>query len=227
MNEDQTTTAQLHREIGFVKDSLIDKVDARHREMLAAAELVNEKLEAISQRINVIEAARVEYKADTKDRVEAALAAQEKAVDAALNAADKATTLRADQLAVEFHEHLTQYRHETDIALASAHKATEAAFAASEKAISKAESANEKRFEGVNEFRQTLSDQAQLFMPRTEAIALSDRNTERIQDITDRLNLIQGQAAGSKASYSAIGTGIAALAALVVIVNILLAYALR
>lgn len=37
---------------------------------------------------------------------------------------------------------------------------------ASEKAIAKAEAANEKRFAGVNEFRQQLSDQAKEFMPR-------------------------------------------------------------
>ena len=36
-------------------------------------------------------------------------------------------------------------------------------------AITKAETATEKRFEAVNEFRSTLSDQARLLMPRAEA----------------------------------------------------------
>lgn len=41
------TTAQLHREIGFIRALLDDKVDARHREMLDAAELAEAKLNAI------------------------------------------------------------------------------------------------------------------------------------------------------------------------------------
>jgi predicted phage tail protein len=40
------------------------------------------------------------------------------------------------------------------------------------------------RFQSVNEFRQTLSDQASLFITRTEAEAAISRNAERIQDIT-------------------------------------------
>jgi hypothetical protein len=42
------------------------------------------------------------------------------------------------------------------------------ALQAAEKAITKAEIATEKRFEGVNEFRQTLSDQARDFANKSE-----------------------------------------------------------
>jgi len=45
---------------------------------------------------------------------------------------------------------------------------TNAALASADKATLKAESATEKRFEGVNEFRNTLSDQQRTFMPRSE-----------------------------------------------------------
>lgn len=41
----------------------------------------------------------------------------------------------------------------------------------SDKAVIKAETATEKRFEGVNEFRQTLADQAATLMPRSEALS--------------------------------------------------------
>lgn len=48
---------------------------------------------------------------------------------------------------------------------------TTLALAAADKAVTKAEIATEKRFEGVNEFRSTLADQAARLMPREEAIS--------------------------------------------------------
>jgi hypothetical protein len=56
-----------------------------------------------------------------------------------------------------------------------------------EKAITKAEIANDKRFDAVNEFRSQLADQARTFMPRTEAVQLADAATARIREIGDRL----------------------------------------
>lgn len=44
-----------------------------------------------------------------------------------------------------------------------------AALSAAKEAVVKAETAAEKRFESVNEFRGTLSDQQRMLMPRTEA----------------------------------------------------------
>jgi hypothetical protein len=46
--------------------------------------------------------------------------------------------------------------------------ATQAALDAADKALTKAEQASEKRFEGVNEFRATLQDQASRFVTRAE-----------------------------------------------------------
>lgn len=48
---------------------------------------------------------------------------------------------------------------------------TTLALAAADKAVTKSEIATEKRFEGVNEFRSTLADQAARLMPREEATA--------------------------------------------------------
>lgn len=48
---------------------------------------------------------------------------------------------------------------------------TTLALSAADKAVTKAEVATEKRFEGVNEFRQTLADQAARLMPREEALS--------------------------------------------------------
>ncbi len=48
-------------------------------------------------------------------------------------------------------------------------------FASVERAVSKAEAATEKRFEGVNEFRAQLSDQAARFITRDELQALESK----------------------------------------------------
>ncbi len=61
-------------------------------------------------------------------------------------------------------EHFDQLR-------ASDQEAIAAALAAAEKAVTKAEEASSKRFESVNEFRQTLSDQTATFLTRKEAMA--------------------------------------------------------
>ena len=77
-------------------------------------------------------------------------------------------------------------------------KAVASAFEASNTAIVKSEVASEKRFESVNEFRQTLSDQAAAFLPRAEADRVTTSNAEKIQGLTDRLNRMDAQDTGSK-----------------------------
>jgi hypothetical protein len=74
-----------------------------------------------------------------------------------------------------------------DIAVEAHRASIQAALNASDKAISKSEEATEKRFDSVNEFRRTLSDQASLFITRKEAEASVERNAERIRETTNRL----------------------------------------
>lgn len=94
--------------------------------------------------------------------------AQQRAVEKALEAAEKAVERRQDNLDREFHEHLEQVRHENALAFSNSEKAISAALAAQKEAVAKAETANEKRFESVNEFRGQLNDQAAQFLPRAE-----------------------------------------------------------
>jgi leucyl aminopeptidase (aminopeptidase T) len=68
-------------------------------------------------------------------------------------------------------------------ALVAQEKAVAAALAASKEAVTKAEVANEKRFDGVNEFRQALSDQTNTFLPRSEY----DVNHKTLQKQMDTL----------------------------------------
>jgi hypothetical protein len=71
-------------------------------------------------------------------------------------------------------------------ALDAAKEAVAAALAAAEKAVLKAERAAELRFDAVNEFRATLTDQAATFA-----------STEKVDGLERRLSLIEGAKAGA------------------------------
>ena len=101
---------------------------------------------------------------------------------------------------------------------------------ASKEAIIKAEVATEKRFEGVNEFRAQLSDQARTFMPRTEAIQLAEQASERIRELSDRLterigeltawrNRTEGQGLGVKENRNGLYAALSATVAVIAIVG--------
>ena len=101
--------------------------------------------------------------------------------------------------------------------------AVAAAFVAAREATTKAENANERRFESVNEFRQTLSDQAATFITRAEAEARIGANSEKIGDLFDRVNLMGGRQAGSTDAralmIAAVGIliGVAAVATTIIV----------
>lgn len=125
------------------------------------------------------------------------------------------------------------------LALAEMDKRYQQRFEAQEKAIAKAEMASEKRFEGVNEFRAQLTDQATTFLPRTEYYAahnsLSDKMTvgaeamtskieasnkafaERIDDLRESRDKKEGQSTGINASWVILIGAVALIESLVVI----------
>lgn len=59
-------------------------------------------------------------------------------------------------------------------------QATQSALAAADRAVNKAETASEKRFEGINEFRGALSDQQKTLVTRTEIDLLSKTLNEKL-----------------------------------------------
>jgi hypothetical protein len=89
------------------------------------------------------------------------------------------------------------------------------ALAAADKAVSKAESATEKRFESVNEFRQTLSDQTRSFISKVEFEAVRDTNAARIADLASRLDKTEGKAVGLNAGWVYLLGGLSVAATLV------------
>ncbi len=108
----------------------------------------------------------------------------------------------------------------------------DAAFQSSQKAIEKADTATEKRFEGVNEFRAQLADQAGKFVTRETMDALIDklaqqidRNRQDLDSLEKRIDLRQGEIQGTSFTMARIVTavtlGVAVLGVLIVLMNYL------
>lgn len=93
---------------------------------------------------------------------------------------------------------------------ASMDEKTTLALSSADKAVSKAEIATERRFEGVNEFRQTLSDQAAQFVTRREFESLRHAGTERMDELKEWIDRTSGERTGGRTK---VGDQRAALAA--------------
>jgi hypothetical protein len=83
-------------------------------------------------------------------------------------------------------------------AMLSAEKAVQSALTAANTAVGKAEIANEKRLDSVNEFRQTLTDQASTLMPRGETQVALGSITEKIAELALRISRTDGSADGKR-----------------------------
>jgi len=105
-------------------------------------------------------------------------------------------------------------------ALAAQEKAVTAALTAADRAVAKAENASERRFEGVNEFRATLADQAANLMPRAEAEARMRSLSDKLDAQQKVIDTQQGARAGTHDSWGYL-VGFAGL--VLVLINIYLA----
>lgn len=98
-------------------------------------------------------------------------------------------------------------------------KAIDAAMAAAEKAVTKAENATERRFDAVNEFRATLSDQAATLASKAELGALVDR----FVDLVARVDRTEGRSGGLNAGWGyltgAIGLAVGVIAVVATLVG--------
>jgi hypothetical protein len=109
-----------------------------------------------------------------------------------------------------------------EAALLSAKEAVQTALTAAEKAVVKAETATEKRFESVNEFRATLSDQAASFPSRVELRALADT----VSILRDEVTALRSETRGSTATRSTLfavgGLIVAVISTAVIVLSFLL-----
>lgn len=72
------------------------------------------------------------------------------------------------------------------------------ALVSAKEAVTKAETASDRRFEGVNEFRATLADQQRTLMPRQEVELLIKNMSSRLDSIDDT---VQKSQAGRSGAY--------------------------
>jgi len=109
----------------------------------------------------------------------------------------------------------TLYIHVMEISKA-AKEGVNAAMASAEKAILKAETATEKRFDSVNEFRQAMRDQQENFASKSETNMRLDEVSKRLEHVTSGLEKSSGKSAGLALAAAlagwAITTAIAAIA---------------
>lgn len=97
----------------------------------------------------------------------------------------------------------------------TAREETKTALAAADKAVAKAETASDKRFEGVNEFRAALSDSSRMLMPRAESEAMMKALSEKIEKIDDRISSREERSQGRGDLWGWIVGAVGALLAVV------------
>lgn len=103
----------------------------------------------------------------------------------------------ADEVSLKeyINDKLTNLEKSVDARFKGVEATTKSALDAADRAVSKAEAATEKRFEGVNEFRATLSDQASKFIIRSEFDLVVDRLEQDIKNLV----LTRGEMVPAKA----------------------------
>lgn len=106
---------------------------------------------------------------------------------------------------ITLRDHLTMLlvatQDKNEVRFVAMEKATAAALAAAQRAVEKAEIAVEKRLEGMNEFRGTLSDQASMLMPRAEAENRLTTLSERVAALSSRIDRGEGKGSGLSAGW--------------------------
>jgi hypothetical protein len=96
--------------------------------------------------------------------------------------------------------------------------AVDAALAAADRAVIKAETAAEKRFESVNEFRNTLGDQQRNLIPRAEVEVIERSMTDKITALQKQMDALLAERVGGRGAWGyVVGASglIVAIAALV------------
>ena len=127
--------------------------------------------------------------------------------------------------------HIIDEREErTKDRFAAMEKAVVAAFVSSEKAIDKADSANQRHFSQINEFRAALEDQTEKYLERevytvqhNSILSRQDALTNRINELEQRfVSLVSASTAQSRTTLWIIGIAIALVAPAVTIAIYLL-----
>jgi hypothetical protein len=119
---------------------------------------------------------------------------------------------------------IVDHGHSDNQRFLSQEEAVDAALAAAEKAVTKAEVANEKRFDSVNEFRAQLNDQARNFMPRKEYEVQQEALARRLTALERSQSTSGGRTEGADVRFAQI---ISVLAVVVAAATIVIAIVVR
>jgi hypothetical protein len=126
---------------------------------------------------------------------------------------------RFDTLHQDLKDSITQRFHDADLRYQQRFdaqtSALDAALAAQKEAVMTANTAAEKRFESMNEFRKQLGDQAATFMPRAEAEQRNSALAEKIDFLHSSANQSQGRTAGLNSGWVYLLGAIAAIGTIV------------
>lgn len=136
---------------------------------------------------------------DQKEATALALAAADKAIVNAVVLADKAVAkveLAAEKTYLE--ASIKSLKEAVAQQIDHTKELTVQALAASDKAILKAEAAAEKRFESVNEFRATLSDQQSQLATKTECDLRFNAQENRINSLVEEFREMKGHGLGGR-----------------------------
>lgn len=98
-------------------------------------------------------------------------------------------------------------------------EAVKAAMASADKATQKAETASDKRFEGVNEFRATLADQAATLIGRSEVEQTFKSLNEKVDIIMGRQDRLEGRAGGFNATWGYLVGAVVVLGGILTIIT--------
>jgi uncharacterized Rmd1/YagE family protein len=109
-----------------------------------------------------------------------------------------------------------------DMRMDASDKAVSAALASADRAVSKAESATEKRFESVNEFRAALADSGRLLMPRSEAEQSFRVLSDKTDALTRRLDAKDSQGKGKNDLWIIVASIISAISTISLVIFTLL-----
>lgn len=187
------------------------------------------RLSVVERRVTDLTLTFDERITSQKEAVSIALTAADKGIAMALQAAERAAAKADLAASKEYLEAQISGLKETLIAqIVSQKEAINAALVSADKAVLKAESASEKRFESVNEFRATLSDQQRDMATKSEVDlrfrAVEDKLSEsmktrqtqidavsaRIYELAENMREQKGKASGMTGLWGLIIGGIGA-----------------
>lgn len=176
-----------------------------------------------------------------KEATAIALTAADKGIAMALQAAERAAAKADLAASKEYLEAQISGLKETLIAqIVSQKEAINAALVSADKAVLKAEVASEKRFESVNEFRATLSDQQRDLATKNECDlrfkAVEDRLTEsmrtrqaqieavnmRVNELSEIMREQKGRGSGLNAGWGYLVGGLGVAATIVTLIVLLI-----